>query len=148
MSKQYNICVEPISIYNKDLTWRETRDILYNFISRYRPEECLEVDIISLLIQRVDKLVDNINNILYYLNKYRVRDINTYLIELLTKGEGLYNELSYIIRKSTGKRPKSNSPDEYFIKKFIGVKGYLFDILTLIDDIELWNDNISYESNM
>lgn len=147
MSRTYKVYIEPINIYGKDLDWERFREILYVFIQKYRPRECLEVDIVNLLIKRVDKLMNNINNTLYYLNKYYTKNTDIHLVELLTEGADLYRDLTHILRKSAGKYSKESSPDRSFIKKLLGIEGHLFKLFTLIDNIEVWNKDILHEFN-
>lgn len=147
MPKHYSMYIGPINIYGKDLTWGRVQEILNEFILLHRPKECLEVEIITLLIDKVNELMITIDKILYYLNTYCTKKKDRDMVELLNGGGKLYCKLVDILEESVHKLPKSSYSDRIFIRRLLGINGHLFDLFKLIDNIEEWNDTVLYELN-
>ena len=145
MSRKIEIVLEPFIIYDKEIPWSRFRDILHYTIAQLRPEDCLESDIISLLVKRVDSLITNILRVAYHVNNKYLERGTLHLIELLDEGVEMYNSLLTIVEKSVYTACTREYPAEVFIRTLLGVKKCLPDVIMLVNDIRSWTKDVSSE---
>ena len=135
----YNLTLPRIHIYDKELTWVEFSNYLHALIYSYRGGVCLEDDIVTRLDNCMRTLVDNMLELSDHMTHYHctIKTFSSRLDDILQDGHSLYEDIINIISDCS---LTSNTQEPcWYIKKLLGVNGYLCSLVKLLDRIDKWN---------